>query len=403
MGKGELVPGQDRTSLLGGVMYQLAGREGSGSVFEDGTLGNATVSIWLQLDTLFPVVALVATGLAFAVRRLRPFAVAMVVLLAMLVRPGYLPVPFVIALLPLGALLVAGVAAALWEHRPTRLGRRAAQRPTGLALALAGGLLVGAAVPGYASQLRGLTTASLDAPMTEATRWIDANVPTDERILTDDAIWVDLVEQGRDRGNVVWFYKPDTDPAVPTGAAAYQWVVSTDSVRSDPQSFPTLDEALGRAVPVAAFGEGDRRVEILRGEPGDLDATVLADRRAASAAAGQQLVANPALDVTPLARDQLLSGRVDPRLLTVLAGLGSRYDLAVESLPQPAAEEAAEAPRRTVRITTVDGEPVSRDAEGVAAVTSSVASQNAAYRADATVVDATDGAPAALVLSFPLD
>ena len=72
--KGELVPGQDRTSLLGGVMYQLTGREGSGSIFESGTLGNATVAIWLQLDTIFPVVALAATLLAFAVRRLRPFA-----------------------------------------------------------------------------------------------------------------------------------------------------------------------------------------------------------------------------------------------------------------------------------------------------------------------------------------
>ena len=56
------------------------------------------MSIWLQLDTVLPVVAVVATLLALAVRRLRPFAVAMIVLLAMLVRPGYLPVPFVVAL-----------------------------------------------------------------------------------------------------------------------------------------------------------------------------------------------------------------------------------------------------------------------------------------------------------------
>ena len=398
--KGELVPGQDRTSLLGGVLYQLSGREGSGSIFESGTLGNRTVSIWLALDTVLPALALLATPLALFARRLRPFAVGMLVLLAMLVRPGYLPVPFVIAMLPLGALLVAGVAASLWEQRPTRLlGRGVARVGGGLLVAAAVGV-AGVAAPAWGGQLRGLLVAPLDRPMTDATAWIDANVPTGDRILTDDALWVDLVEQGRDRGDVVWFYKPDTDPDVPSGADGYQWVVSTDSVRSDPASFPTLRDALDRAVPVVAFGSGDQLVEVMRVQPAPVDEQVADDRRAAAASAGQQLVANPALTTSDVARDQLLSGDVDPRVLTLLATLSARHDLTLAELPQPAPEEAAGTPRRTVRITAVDGDPVGSGSSAATAVADLATSQNAPYRPRADLVGS--GPDASLVLTFPL-
>lgn len=399
--KGEVVPGQGRTSLLGGVLYQLSGRESSGSIFDPESLGHRTVSIWLQLDTVLPVVAVVATLLALAVRRLRPFAVAMIVLLAMLVRPGYLPVPFVVALLPLGALLVAGVATTLWESRPTRLaGRRVGRAGAGVLVAVGLGLTA-VATPAWAGQLRGLMIAPLDQPMTDATAWIAQNVPADERILTDDALWVDLVEQGRDRRDVVWFYKPDTDPAVPKGADAYQWVVSTDSVRSDPRSFPTLAEALERSVPVAAFGTGERRVEILRVQRAGTDPAVLEQQRAAAAAAGQQLVANPAITTSTAARDALLSGRVDPRLLTVLASLGAQHTLTLEALPQPAPEEAAGAARRTVTITEVDGDAAVPDSAAAADVARLSAERPAPYRADVRFTEAGRDTPPALVLSWP--
>jgi hypothetical protein len=38
-----------------------------------------------------------------------------------------------------------------------------------------------------------------------------ANVPHQARLLVDDALWVDLVERGYPPGQVVWFYKLDTD------------------------------------------------------------------------------------------------------------------------------------------------------------------------------------------------
>ncbi|MBM6398777.1 DUF2079 domain-containing protein [Phycicoccus sonneratiae] len=400
--KGEVVPGADRTSLLGGMLYQVGGRESSGSIFDPESLGHRTVSIWLQLDTVGPVLAVLATLVALLSRRLRPFALTMLLLLLVLVRPGYLPVPFVVVLVPFGALMVAGAATLLWRRRPSRLVGRPVHRAGGVALVAAAALAVGVAAPGWAGQLRGLLIAPLDQPMTDATAWIARNVPVGDRILTDDALWVDLVEQGRDRGDVVWFYKPDTDPDVPRGADAYRWVVSTDSVRSDPRSFPTLAAALERGIPAATFGTGERRVDVLRVGPEGTDGAGAEERRAAAAAAGQQLVANPAVRTEPAARDALLSGRVDPRLLALLASSAARYSVTLDDLPQPPEEEAAGAPRRTVRITAVDGRPAVPDGPA-AALAAATKKERASFAAQVRFLPAAGGTPPTLTLTYPME
>lgn len=401
--KGEVMPGPDHTSLVGGVLYQLGGRAASGSIFDPSTLGHRTVSIWTQLDTVLPALILVAIPLGLGVRRLRPFVVAMLILLTMLVRPGYLPVPFVIALIPFGSLLVAGVASAAWEHRPGRADRPVLARAGAVTLCAAAATLVAVGAPGWATQLRGLTIAPLDQPMTDAVGWVDQNVPRDQRILTDDAIWVDLVTQGRPRGDVVWFYKPDTDPGVPKGAASYQWVVSTDSVRSDPASFPTLSEALSRSEPVASFGAGERRVEVRRVLASNPDSKTVSRRHAAAAAAGQQLVANPALSVRPMARAALLSGRVDPRVLTVLAMTAARHRVTVADLPQPQAETAASAPRRAILLSSVDGQTVGSTPSRANLLARELQGLNPPYRPATAVQRATAQEPAALLVSYPIE
>ncbi len=395
--KGEVLPGAGRTSLMGGVLYQLGGRLGSGSIFTPGTLGNRTVNIWLQLDVVLPALALLATPLALAVRRLRPFAVAMLILLVMLVRPGYLPVPFVVALIPLGALLVAGVASSAWRSRPQRLARPLAV--VGVVAAIAVGAV---ATPAWGAQLRGLTIADLDAPMTQATAWIEQNVPRDERIMTDDALWVDLVEQGRDRGDVVWFYKPDTDPAVPRGWQNYKWVVSTDSVRSDPSSFPTLNDALDRSRAEATFGSGARRVEVRRVLASTPSTQQIAEQTTASAAAGQQLNRNPRLRLAVPARDALLSGKVDPRLLTMLALATSSHRLDIADLPQAPEEQTAGAARRVVQITAVDGRAVGAADAATRDLVSELAAQPAPYPPLTEITPTGPAGADVLTLSYPL-
>jgi hypothetical protein len=78
-------------------------------------------------------------------------------------------------------------------------------------------------------------TVDDDAPMRQAQLWITENVPKRDRLIVDDAMWVDLVRQGRDRRNVIWSYKVDTDEQVqnwaPHGWADYEWLVSKARAR----------------------------------------------------------------------------------------------------------------------------------------------------------------------------
>ena len=369
--KGEVLPGAGRVSLLEGITFQLAGREGSGSIFTSGTIGNTTVGTWLALDPVLPALALLATPLALVVPRLRPFAVGMLLLLVMLVRPGYLPVPFVIAMLPLAALLVAGVAVAGTRVGAGRLGRVAEEwrhpalapfaavvrRPlAGVVVAVIGLAGAGAAVT-WTAPLRSSLVAPLDTPVSQATQYVVDQVGPQERILTDDAIWVDLVRAGLPREDVVWYYKPDTDPAVPSGVENYSWVVSTESMRGDVGSAPTVTDAVNDGVRVAVFGEGDQRVEVLRLPGPDGTTGSGATGPAADAVrlrAGQALAVNPRLQGDDESAGALAAGRADVRLMSLLAVATADRELSVR-LPQIAGEEAADQLRRTLVVSGADG------------------------------------------------
>jgi hypothetical protein len=106
----------------------------------------------------------------------------------------------------------------------------------------------------WAPVLRYLLVADTDAPLRQAQEWITNSVPRDDRLIVDDAPWVDLVSEGRDRRDVVWFYNVDTDAEVqgwaPRGWRDYDWVVSSPSLRSGTP---------GAAAARARAGGGDRR------------------------------------------------------------------------------------------------------------------------------------------------
>ena len=80
---------------------------------------------WLDIDAVLPVAGVLAAVAALAVRQIRPVAAALLLLAAMLLRPGYLPVPYMVAMLPLAALLIAGVGDSVLRRLPVRnLARR---------------------------------------------------------------------------------------------------------------------------------------------------------------------------------------------------------------------------------------------------------------------------------------
>jgi len=331
--KGEVMPATGRVSLWDGLAFQLASREGSGSLFDPNSLFSRTVGLWWQLDAVLIVTALVVAVGGLIVRRLRPWAVVLLALTAFMFRGGYLPVPYVIMLLPFAAIVVAGMGQIALEQ----LRSRTALRRIGGAT-LASGLVVAlvAAGPLWATQLRGFLLADLDRPLRDAESWMTQNASGDARMLVDDAMWVDLVDAGFARENVVWYYKADTDTDVqelaPDGWRDYDYVITTDSMRTFPTEFPTVRQAIENSVVVASFGEGAQQVDV---RLVDRDQAALAQAAddglyAARSIAGQQLLRNPDVGVPGAAQDLLTSGVVDGRILLTLGQLSStgRIDLA---------------------------------------------------------------------------
>lgn len=326
--KGELLPAAGRVSLLEGIQFQLATREASGSVFDTGSLFFATVSQWWQLDQVLIVLGTLASIVGLFIRRVRPLAVMMVFLIAFMFRPGgYLPVPYVIMLLPFAALLIAAVSdASVKAFRARRSGAvsTAAVRTGSVAwIALTVAAIV-AVVPLWAVQLRGFVDADLDAPMRNAETWVETNVPKDSRLLVDDAVWVDLVKAGFSRDNVIWFYKIDTDGAVeaqsPNGWRDSDYLFETESVRTSGASSADIRAALDNSTVVASFGEGDQQVNVRQiDSEGAAEAQTAADAAAsARSAAGADLAENPALRVSSTFDQALTDGRIDPRAVIAL-------------------------------------------------------------------------------------
>ncbi|OII43072.1 glycosyltransferase family 39 protein [Plantibacter sp. MMLR14_011] len=346
--KGELIPGPDRVSLLGGVFFQLGSRVTSGSLFDPESLSAKTLGMWWQLDAAFLVAGAVAAVAGLFISRLRVIAAMTVFLGLFMLRPGgYLPVPYVIMLLPFMAILIMGVTgAAIRRFRRRSTVEAGAQRRRLLGGRAAGAVWVAAvlaaavvAVPNTATQLRGFLLADLDKPVRQAQQWVQTNVPKESRVIVDDAMWVDLVESGFDRDNVIWYYKMDTDSAVqaqsPNGWRDADYIVTTDSMRTFPTTFPEVKGAIDNSELVATFGSGTQAVEVRRIDADGLDAAAeqAAGRTAARAALGAQLLLNPSLSVSTEAAQTLSDGQLDSRALLALGQVLATTPVRLESTP----------------------------------------------------------------------
>jgi Dolichyl-phosphate-mannose-protein mannosyltransferase len=367
--KNELLPGKGHVSLIDGIEFQLVGRTQSGSIFDAGSASRAHVASWLHLDPVFPTLAVLCLLPAVFVPRIRPIAVGLAILLLTLLRPGYVPVPYVIGMLPLGAILIAGVAdaGAAWVPRRWRIRRGGALlwRPC-LPLVVAVGVVAGVlAAPIWISQQRGLFRGPLDAPLTAAEKWIKQNVPHNARLAVDDSVWVDLVRAGYPRQNVVWYYKIDTDPAVkavaPGGWRDYDYVLSTESVREDLGADPQVAAAVRSSVPMAIFGAGSSRVEVRRVVAQGLS-EVTASRAEAIAVrrrAGLELLTNRRLQIASSLAPLMAAGKLDLRAEAALATLASDHVVRVSGVPIVASEQAAGQPARSLDVASLSPAMVS--------------------------------------------
>jgi 4-amino-4-deoxy-L-arabinose transferase-like glycosyltransferase len=269
--KGELLPGAGHVSLLEALRFQLYGRASTGSALTAGTFSRQLVSSWLSLDAWLLLLGIAALPVGLWIRRLRPAAVALGCLVVMGLRPGYLPQPYVVALLPFCALLVMGAADAAWGFTRGLGLRRASIAAAALYVALIAFGRTWYAADGYAM------TENQTGPVLAAQRWIPRHIDHRARVLVDDTMYVDLVRSGfAPRFGAVWFYKLDfttnLDPSIvrhlPQGWRAFDYVLSTDVIRSaltqNPSSLSEVRLALAHSRPVVTFGAGSRRVEIRR-------------------------------------------------------------------------------------------------------------------------------------------
>lgn len=339
--KGEVMPGPGRVSLFEGLAFQLASRDGSGSLLDPESLMSRTVGMWWQLDSVLIIASLLAAVAALFVRRLRPWGITLLALTAFMFRGGYLPVPYVIMLLPFAAIVVAGIGQVAVERLRARSSRHAL-----LSRLAGGGIAAGLAValvtagPLWTAQLRGFLLADLDRPLRDAEAWMVDNAPADARILVDDAMWVDLVDGGFSRENVVWYYKADTDPDVqvlaPDGWRDYDFVVTTDSMRTFPTEFPTVRQAIDNSVVVASFGEGAQQVEVrlVDSEQSGLAQAGDDGLYAARSVAGQQLLRNPGVRIPAEAQDLMTAGVVDGRIMLTLGQLSAVGQIDIAEITQ---------------------------------------------------------------------
>ena len=287
--KGELLPGPGHVSLLGTDVNMVATRQGTGNVFAQGTVAHGTVAAWLSLDPWLLGLALLLSPLALVVRSTRAVALAFLIQVVMILRPGYLPAMYVIALLPFAALIVAGTTHTLWRfatdnhvgHRTrqwsawvtpvpwlTRLVTKIVAAASAVVLGLTAVVAVYAA-PRWAHVDHAAMTARLDTPELEAEHWLLRHVGHEQRLIVTDDFWVYLIEHGYDSHpveggfnspTVVSYWPLDKDPAVkrffPFSWREFDYIVSTPAMRDNSNGTPNTAQALQHSRLVVAFGQG---------------------------------------------------------------------------------------------------------------------------------------------------
>jgi hypothetical protein len=273
--KGELLPGRGHVSLEQSVVWQLAGRQASGSVLQAHSQARTLVAGWLRIDPWLVGLGAGSVIPALFVRRLRPIALALAVAAAVALRGGYLPEPFEIGLLPFCGLLPAGLLDALWGRRLLPARGHARWRPAAVLAAVAA--LAVAIVPAWRSGDRYAMSTDQTRPVAAAEHWIERHVNHRARLLIDDTMYVDLVRAGfQPRYGAVWFYKlsfaNNLDPAIvrhlPRGWREFDYVVSTPVMRSalrqDPHGYRQVRAALAHSRTVARFGRGGLQIQVRR-------------------------------------------------------------------------------------------------------------------------------------------
>jgi hypothetical protein len=394
----------DRIRLVAGDASAAAG------TVADGFDGRSVTDL-IGLDVVGAGACLVAAIVVpLVVPRLRPIGCAFWAFAALLLVSGEPSWNIVVAMVPLGAVLLAAGAQLVWVwHREARIepGRQAHPASAGVRrLDTAAALVLAAAavalllaVPDWVSTHRDAATEAA-APLASACGWVVDNLHDGDRIIVDDAMWVDLVENGLAPSLLAGY------GAIGTGSRwrSYGYIVSTPALRDGVVSLG-LASAVDRSREIAGVGKGDNRIEVRR-------ITTISESEApadgqpaqdeARTAAGDALAANPRIEAPAAAISQLRAGEVDERLTTVLATLAGAHRLEIGAFVAMPGENVAGAPLRTVELDSIDGRPIAASDPAVVEVVAFLGNQFPEFRPhQVSLVGRTSGEPR-LRITFPI-
>ncbi|MFQ1001464.1 hypothetical protein [Modestobacter sp. SSW1-42] len=325
---------------------------------------------------------LVTTGVLLAVGvlatlllpRRRPLGVALAAAALLSVAPPSQRVAALLVALPVAALLVAalGTLAAAHLGRPV-LVRPRARLVAGLAGALALVVLGALAATSLSRTPRSDFGAAADAQLVD---WLDGQLPDDAVVTADPRLTTELVHAGADPDRVL----PGAELPVPASTGLTAPVLQI-----------TSGTAPAGGTPVARFGADGGLVVT---DPQAVTPTP--EQLAARQQLGAALLANPTNRFPAADADLLTQGRVDPRLLTLLAGIGAQFGVGVGSLPAVPGEPG-DAPVRQAVLTTVGGTQLADDPAATERLRGWLGAQHEPY-----VPDRVTAVPGGLLIGYAL-
>jgi hypothetical protein len=263
--KNELFEGPDHVSLIWAIKWQLFYRAPSGSLLDPTSDTYAVARSWLHDDPFLLGVGVLLAPLGLLIRRTRAVTLALTIQVVMLFRNGYLPFPYVIAMLPFAALTIAGVAGQLCKGPAPREGWRrwlvSLTRRTGqlvIVVAVAASLVTVA--PAWGRGIDQAITEDHSQPPRQALAYILAHVPRGSILLVDDNLWTDLVRHGFNP-DPVWFYKLELDPTVrgrfKNGWRDIDYIVLSEYTATTLHDLPLVATVIRHSEVVASFGNGE--------------------------------------------------------------------------------------------------------------------------------------------------
>ena len=185
------------------------------------------------------------------------------------------------------------------------------------------------------------------AARTQAITWILQQVSRAAVVSCDLQVCTDLVGRGFPSADLLTLGPTSTDPL------GSDLVIATAAIRA--QFGGRLASVYAPAI-IASFGSGNARIDIRLVFPGGtaryraVEQAALRARKAADA----QLLANSQIAVSATAREQLLSGDIDPRLPILLAAMAASHPVRIVDFVNQSPGGGPASLLRSVDLATVD-------------------------------------------------